>query len=250
MAEHNPLARSAQASSRNTSKSKCSPGEPPWLLISRMRFKHVAAALDFRYHGVLLPDDDAGRDDLALLLCLAAAANPCKDWVLDHVVHSRAPWLPQSDAQALIGAAIDSPFLTAQYIGQRLGLTTAERKLLRVWQIAAIDDPDGDARRARRRETDRARKARKARGAGVPTREQYLAGCWSRLRPWEAQGIRKRTWERRRAKQAVVASPSALNLSSLTQRKDLRHQTAGQAATTYRVSLQNLVMGAMVLALC
>ncbi|GLI93604.1 hypothetical protein [Methylocystis echinoides] len=37
-------------------------------------------------------------------------------------------------------------------------------------------------------------------------RDQYLANALSRLRPWEAEGISRRTWERRRVASVPVAS--------------------------------------------
>jgi hypothetical protein len=47
------------------------------------------------------------------------------------------------------------------------------------------------------------------------TRAEYLAGSLSRMKPWEAEGISRRTWERRRkvaAATAPVASPCTANL--------------------------------------
>ncbi len=59
-----------------------------------------------------------------------------------------------------------------------------------------------------RRAKDRDRQRRKRRKAGVKPRKVYLAGALSQSKPWEAEGISRRTWERRRAK-SRVASPSA-----------------------------------------
>jgi hypothetical protein len=41
------------------------------------------------------------------------------------------------------------------------------------------------------------------------TREEYLATSLSRLKPWEAQGISRRTYERRRRKLTVASPPVA-----------------------------------------
>jgi predicted transcriptional regulator len=40
------------------------------------------------------------------------------------------------------------------------------------------------------------------------TRAEYLAGSFSRLQPWLAEGISRRTWERRRRKIAVKGAPA------------------------------------------
>jgi hypothetical protein len=41
------------------------------------------------------------------------------------------------------------------------------------------------------------------------TREEYLATSLSRLKPWEEEGISRRTYERRRRKLAVASPPVA-----------------------------------------
>ncbi|MEK8093369.1 hypothetical protein WOC76_12655 [Methylocystis sp. IM3] len=48
------------------------------------------------------------------------------------------------------------------------------------------------------RERSRLRKEQKSRAAGCNPRENYEAQSLSRTRPWEAEGISRRTWERRR----------------------------------------------------
>jgi hypothetical protein len=59
-----------------------------------------------------------------------------------------------------------------------------------------------------RRELERERwHERHAAAGGVP-RAEYLACSFSRRKPWEAEGISRRTWERRRARGGAVASPS------------------------------------------
>jgi uncharacterized membrane protein len=81
----------------------------------------------------------------------------------------------------------------AAWVGRMLGLTAATRDALNVRTIRPVDLTAAQmaaCRRAKARERERQR--RKAAGA-VP-REQSL----SRTRPWEAEGISRSTWERRR----------------------------------------------------
>jgi hypothetical protein len=59
--------------------------------------------------------------------------------------------------------------------------------------------------RAAQGEGARERRKRRQDG-GTPTREAYLAKFESKQRPWEAEGIHRRTWERRRARAAVASA--------------------------------------------
>jgi len=67
-----------------------------------------------------------------------------------------------------------------------------------------------------KRERDRERKVAKLRAAGAVPRGVYLAKSLARAKPWEQEGISRRTWERRRARngmssanyEGAVASPS------------------------------------------
>ena len=58
---------------------------------------------------------------------------------------------------------------------------------------------------------DAARDERRRRKVGSKPRVAYLANSLSRSKPWEADGISRRTWERRRQKPAV-ASPRQIKL--------------------------------------
>jgi hypothetical protein len=52
--------------------------------------------------------------------------------------------------------------------------------------------------KARRKERDRIDKAAKRRAAGALPRAVYEANSLSRTKPWQAMGISRRTFERRR----------------------------------------------------
>jgi hypothetical protein len=77
-------------------------------------------------------------------------------------------------------------------IGRCLGLTAAIRRAAEVRLILAVDE-DATQRNAAVAE----RRNRKRRSI---TREAYLAESKERLKPWEADGISRRTWYRRKAK--------------------------------------------------
>jgi hypothetical protein len=171
-----------------------------WELIRRLRYGALLRLFRHRWGNELL-DDDAGRDDLWLLVTNVslAAAEPEKK--MRHVIEMWAPWMPAEERNAYVkhvwGLDIYERTLTARELGKRLGLTNAEREALKLWQFLPIDKTDVElAEQAKVRERDR--RARRRRERGVRTREAYLAELTSRPKPWIGEGISRRTWERRR----------------------------------------------------
>src|SRR4029453_8580358 len=77
-------------------------------------------------------------------------------------------------------------------------------------------DVDKAARERLRREADRDRKERARRAKGAKPRAQAL----SRTRPWDAEGISRRTWERRRA--AAAAGVTQVRPVQIITRKEMR----------------------------
>jgi hypothetical protein len=109
----------------------------------------------------------------------------------------------------------------SQYIAKILDITAAERQAAKAWNIGAIDESRTERRGADRckraerekerrkkadRKADTARKQRARRAAGVKPRKEYEANSLSQTRPWEAKGISRRTWERRKAKATPAES--------------------------------------------
>jgi hypothetical protein len=171
-----------------------------WELIRRLRYGALLRLFRHRW-GHVLPDDDAGRDDLWLLVSNVslAAAEPQKK--MRHVIEMWAPWMCPTEREAYVrhvwSLDIYERTQTALELGKRLGLTNVEREALKLWPFLPIDKSEKEiAEQSKVRE--RERRARKRRERGVPTREAYLAELASRPKPWIAEGISRRTWERRR----------------------------------------------------
>ncbi|MGJ0503974.1 MAG: hypothetical protein ACR65X_09570 [Methylocystis sp.] len=106
--------------------------------------------------------------------------------------------------------------VSAHEAAKRLRVDYEEREELGLRSIGAGDMTREDIKlegRRKKRERDRERMECKRRAAGVVRREQYLQNSLSKTRPWEAEGISRRTWERRRkqADDRVVASVSPHN---------------------------------------
>ncbi len=177
-----------------------------WGCVRRLRYGDFLRLFRDRYHGrghPHFPDDEAGRDDLWLLVVNVslAAAEPKKK--MRHVIQMWAPWLSTEEREAYIehvwGLDFNQRLMTAREIGERLGLTNAEREGLRLWQFKPIDMTDEElAEQAKVRE--RQRRTQKRRDGGAQSRAAYLAELASRPKPWIAEGISRRTWERRRRK--------------------------------------------------
>jgi hypothetical protein len=68
---------------------------------------------------------------------------------------------------------------------------------LKIVTIGACDLLKAE-RTARRKAKARQRDEARRRTAGAETRAEYETNSLSKTRPWEAEGISRRTWERRR----------------------------------------------------
>ncbi|PPQ16339.1 hypothetical protein CV770_26710 [Bradyrhizobium sp. AC87j1] len=108
-------------------------------------------------------------------------------------IRARAPWA-YKDIDAIVAGSAPAHWQSADELAWRIGLTFIERESLKVRTIGAV----GLNKRQRsaiqkakhkQRESDR----RRARGAKSHTESL------DRTRPWEAEGISRRTWFRRRA---------------------------------------------------
>jgi hypothetical protein len=84
----------------------------------------------------------------------------------------------------------------ADKLAWHLHVSDFERSRFRIWTIGAYDVPKAE-RIKRRKENARLAALARRRDNDVQAREQYLAGCLSQTRPWEAFGIKRRAWERR-----------------------------------------------------
>ncbi|WP_156898746.1 hypothetical protein [Bradyrhizobium erythrophlei] len=155
--------------------------------LSALRLTELQRLYTARW-GLYLPDDDAGRDDLLLAFHQIPNIDACIEWAA-----AWAPWLHREDALALAHqTAAARQWLKARALGERLGLTDAERTALNIKTARPIDVSD-EALLERKRVRDRQRKARK-RLAQRTAKTMPV----SRAEPWKAEGISRRTWYRKR----------------------------------------------------
>jgi hypothetical protein len=173
--------------------------------MSTLRTSELDRLFTHRYRGNILPDDDAGRGDVRIMLhTLGRRSDPIQR--IDSWLASRAPWFIGEERDKLIDAVMDNPLRwRADTLGKMLGLTTADRAMLKIRTIGPIDSTAGERREARRvANIERKRQIRRA--AGKPLRADRMRNSVNSQAPWKAQGISERTWFRRRARARAVSA--------------------------------------------
>jgi hypothetical protein len=139
-------------------------------------------------------------------------------------LRSKAPRIAQAERDALIERTITSnKRWSHDQCGHVLGISVRDRQKHGLRFVGAMDDPDykfrNDVKLANG--AARSRKFRAANGA------KPHADSLSRTEPWKAEGISRRTWERRRKKAQAEAANDASSSRHLILRIDsvtnLRH---------------------------
>jgi hypothetical protein len=171
--------------------------------IGNQRIGDLTKLFAYRYGGTRegwqFPDDDSGREDLDILLHHYALNNPHK---MLKIIKLRAPWMTEAEALSLIEAVPRR--WRADTLGRLLNFTGEQWLRLRLRTISPVDMTKKQ-RRKHSQQRHRERMRIKRRRAGKLPREEWLAkNNISRTKPWEAEGICRRTWERRRAKTAAT----------------------------------------------
>ena len=178
-------------------------------MFRRVRLGDLSRLLRHRHRGELLSDDDAGREDLEELLFVVSLGSADSGGAMKATIRLRAPWLPDAEANLLIASILRVPrnlrMRTARDLGDRMNLLNAERKRLHLKTIKPADMTDeqlAEQRMAQDRDRKRQRRKRE-------TRQAYLAKSKSTMKPWELEGLTRRTWYRRQSGTGV----SAVNLT-------------------------------------
>jgi hypothetical protein len=111
-------------------------------VVRRLRYGALLKLFRHRY-GYEFPDDDAGRDDLFVLLCVVSLAPSATDKKMAHVIDVWAPWMPDWERDMLVEhvnrLTIYERMPAAQVLGERVNLTNVDRERLRLWPIKPVD---------------------------------------------------------------------------------------------------------------
>ena len=117
-----------------------------------------------------------------------------------HAIELWAPWMPADKAEQMMAFAMRLPRFercpTSEELGERLRVTNELRNALKLWPFKPMD-VGADELEAQRKARANERRRQKARANGVRSRETYLAEMRSLPKPWEAEGISRRQWQRR-----------------------------------------------------
>ncbi len=170
--------------------------------IASLRVAELSRLFSARY-GEILPDDDAGRDDAAIMAQhLAHLTGDPRKRVLGFL-ELRCPWMPIAEAKALLLETINKPRRwRADKLAWRMRLTHADRATLKITTIGSVDKPKSE-RWHERQERAKQVKEQRRREQGAKRRADYLAAV-SHGRPWKALGISRATWFRRRARETAA----------------------------------------------
>ena len=169
--------------------------------IETMRLREIEAVIRHR-HGNGIPDPD-GSDDVETCHAYlrAVAFTP---GVQDLASWSKvwAPWATEADIESISAQrSRRKRMIGAEPTARLLFVTLVERNALGLRTIGACDVSVDERRKLaieEKRIRDRARQEQKRRAQGRVTRDSYEAASLSSLKPWLAEGISRRTWERRR----------------------------------------------------
>jgi len=146
--------------------------------LKALRLANLYALFRDRYAGGPLPDDDAGLDDLLILLHHLGVTDDAATRMRS-VARVWAPWLDRAALEKMIAEVTDKPLKwRADTLARRLGVDYQTRQRLELWTIGAIDKPLAQ-RQAERAERARLAKQKKRRAAGAMPRAEYLAGVAS-----------------------------------------------------------------------
>jgi hypothetical protein len=159
--------------------------------IVALRRRDLEAFFGDKY-GRTFPDDDAGREDLVVLLHFVsklgdprATRDSAARW---------CPWLTDAEYTAMLDAIARNPRRwRADSLAREIGLDRATRTRLGITTIGATDF--NKAKRTKRR-TKRNTADKRVRRVAAGAKPHAMSA--ERLKPWIDLGISKATWNRRR----------------------------------------------------
>jgi hypothetical protein len=195
-----------------------------WEMVRRLRYGALLKLFRHRY-GHQFPDDDAGRDDLFVLLCVVSLAPSASDKKVAHTISLWAPWMLPWEAAEYVEhinrLTLFDRMPAAKILGERLNLTNAERERLKLWPIKPVD-MSVEQLIEQRKTKDKERKKARRRALGAKPRA-------TSAKLWEAEGIPRSTWYRRRSGTRTYAVKTRTSATIVPkQRTKESHDPRGQ----------------------
>jgi hypothetical protein len=119
--------------------------------LAALRVAELNREFSDRYGGEILPNDDAGRDDVTIMLHHLARRSGYPMQRIDPWLDARAPWLVGHEREALLDRVFANPLrFKADTLAKKIGLTAERRARLRIKTIGAIDQTAAERKEARR----------------------------------------------------------------------------------------------------
>jgi hypothetical protein len=162
-----------------------------------IRLREIELVLKSRY-GQFVPESD--DDSIFRAVALSGSGQDLRQWWA-----AKAPWALDRADELLTHLELEAStrrrMLRADAVAALLGVTLEERERLGLKTIGASDVSKAARSRMarqRKRERDRQRQSANRKAGGYKPRSEWLDGSLTKTRPWEADGVSRRTWERRR----------------------------------------------------
>jgi hypothetical protein len=169
--------------------------------MAAIRCAEIDRLVESRY-GAALPADDAGRDDVWIMVHHLAQVSGDGHARIVAWLARRAPWMPPSEREALVTNVFAKPVRwRAITLGEKFRLTSVERSQLGIKTIAACDMTKAESDAARENRKRLAKRAQRRRD-GVKPRQEYETSAIGHGKPWIAAGVSKATWYRRQPRSA------------------------------------------------
>jgi hypothetical protein len=211
------------ANPRHDSKPKVDKSE----ILRRVYLGDLRSVQKHRYGYEFPEGDDFAIWHIQLMLKLHALHPTHGPEHMKHFQEVAAPWMPKEDIDLYIHdySRLDPrylrPWQNKVELKERIWLTNTEREQCKAWRIPPYDMTDAQLEQ-QRKDKKRARNARRSK----KPRPNYLMESISRKKPWEAEGVSRATWYRKRTKgetslrQVLAVLPShSVNLSRLPNTK-------------------------------
>ena len=181
-----------------------------------IRIRELERVFADRY-GPVLPNDDAGLDDIFVMVNHLAHLNE-PDQRIAAWLQRWAPWF--GDA-ALIRAVMLKPLKwRADTLAKRIGLNYATRTRLRITMIGATDCGKAKRLALRKKRATARERARRAKTGAVPH-----ATSAAQTQPWKVRGVSRATYYRHLRNETVETNSCAAHLEQMVLDAKQSHQS-------------------------
>ena len=168
--------------------------QQPGRRLSNYRMKEMQMLFRHRY-GWQLPNDDAGRADLRIMLDHLALRGE------DHARRGAelwAPWMPVDELDDMIDDVGEGRFWGPFALGQALRLTNDERMRLDIRTFRPVDRTKKQLEQDCRERHAKAQAARRAKAGAKPR-----AMSAERTQPWKTEAMSRAKWYRLKRRETV-----------------------------------------------